>query len=70
MNKFLYRLFPKLYFLGQESCIFNYANFFMWTFEGAAEAAMITLFSIYILSTESISGSGYSSDLWLVSLTM
>lgn len=70
MNKFLYRLFPKIYFIGQENCIFNYGNFFMWTFEGMVEAVVITLFSIYILGTSSISLSGYSSDLWLVSLTM
>ena len=70
MNKFLYRLFPKIYFIGQENCIFNYANFFMWTIEGMIEAVVITLFSVYILGTSSISGSGYSSDLWLVSLTM
>lgn len=31
MNKYLFRLFPKIYFIGQENCIFNYANFFMWT---------------------------------------
>ena len=70
MNKFLYRLFPKIYFIGQENCIFNYGNFFMWTFEGMVEAVVITLFSIYILGTSSISLSGYSSDMWLVSLTM
>lgn len=70
MNKFLYRLFPKIYFIGQESCIFNYANFFMWTVEGAVEAALITFLSLYILTSESISQSGFSADLWLVSLTM
>lgn len=31
MNKYLYRLFPKIYFVGQENCIFNYMNFLMWT---------------------------------------
>ena len=30
MNKYLYRLFPKIYFIGQENCIFNYTNFFLW----------------------------------------
>ena len=29
-NRYFYRLFPKIYFIGQESCIFNYTNFFMW----------------------------------------
>jgi cytochrome c oxidase assembly factor CtaG len=70
MNKFLYRLFPKIYFIGQENCIFNYSNFFMWTFEGMVEAVLITLFALYILGTSSINASGYNSDLWLVSLTM
>ena len=31
MNKYLYRLFPKIYFIGQENCVFNYSNFIMWT---------------------------------------
>jgi magnesium-transporting ATPase (P-type) len=70
MNKYLYRLFPKIYFIGQENCIFNYANFFMWTLEGMLEAVLISLFTIYILGTSSISQSGYNSDLWLTSLTM
>ena len=34
MNKYIYRLFPKIYFIGQENCIFNYMNFFLWTLEG------------------------------------
>lgn len=42
----------------------------MWTFEGIAESILITLFSIYIFSSESASSGGYSSDLWTVSLTM
>lgn len=70
MNKFLYRLFPKIYFIGQENCIFNYANFFMWTLEGMLEAVLLTIFAIYILGTSSISSSGYNSDLWLTSLTV
>ncbi len=71
MNKFLYRLFPKIYFIGQENCVFNYANFIMWTGEGMLEAILISLFSIYIIGTSpSISAGGYSSDMWLVSLTM
>lgn len=34
INKYLYRLFPKIYFIGQENCIFNYTNFFLWILEG------------------------------------
>jgi len=30
INKYFNRLFPKIYFIGQENCIFNYKNFFMW----------------------------------------
>lgn len=30
INKYFYRLFPKIYFIGQENCIFNYKNYFMW----------------------------------------
>ncbi|MCB0369300.1 MAG: hypothetical protein KDD45_07550 [Bdellovibrionales bacterium] len=70
INKYLYRLFPKIYFLGQENCIFNYLNFFLWILEGIIEATIVTLFCIYIFSTSSIDSSGYSSDLWISSVTM
>ena len=30
VNKYMYRLFPKIYFIGQENAIFNYTNFFLW----------------------------------------
>lgn len=70
VNKYLYRLFPKLYYIGQDNCIFNYRNFFFWVLEGIAEAILIFFFAIYILSTQSVNGSGRSSDMWLVSLTM
>jgi hypothetical protein len=59
-----------MYFVGQENCIFNMMNFAMWTLEGALEAVLISLFSFYILSSASLSQSGYSGDVWLVSLTM
>jgi magnesium-transporting ATPase (P-type) len=32
INKFLYRLFPKMYFIGQQNCIFNYQNYALWIF--------------------------------------
>ena len=70
MNKFFYRLFPKIYFIGQENCIFNYTNFFMWMVEGVVEAVLITLFCFYILGAASLRSSGISSDFWLVGLTM
>ena len=34
INKYFYRLFPKIYFIGQENCIFNYKNYLMWMLEG------------------------------------
>jgi magnesium-transporting ATPase (P-type) len=70
INKYFYRLFPKIYFIGQENCIFNYKNYFMWMFEGVIEAVIITLFCFYILGAESLRSSGISSDFWLVGLTM
>ena len=70
INKYFYRLFPKIYFIGQENCIFNYQNFFMWLLEGAIEAIIITLFSFYILAEASLDKDGLNSDYWLVGLTM
>ena len=55
INKYIYRIFPKMYFVGQENCIFNLKNFALWTLEGAIEAVLISMFSMYILSTASIS---------------
>ena len=70
INKYIYRLFPKIYFIGQENCIFNYLNFFLWILEGVVEATAITLFCIYIFTTTSLDASGYSSDLWLTGVAM
>ena len=30
VNKYIYRMFPKIYYIGQDNCIFNYLNFFLW----------------------------------------
>ena len=70
MNKYIYRLFPKIYFIGQENCIFNYTNFFMWTLEGVFEAVMIALFGLYIFSSSSINSQGHSPDMWIASLAV
>jgi phospholipid-transporting ATPase len=70
VNKYLYRLFPKIYYIGQENCIFNYKNFFFWVLEGIAEAILIFFFCIYILNNPSINASGRNTDMWIVSLTM
>lgn len=70
INKYFYRLFPKIYFIGQENCIFNYKNYFMWMLEGVVEAVLITLFCFYVLGEASLRSSGISSDFWLVGLTM
>ena len=70
INKYLYRLFPKMYFVGQQNAIFNFTNFFFWIAEGVVEATAISLFSIYIFSESSTSEGGFSNDLWLTSLTM
>ena len=34
VNKYFYRLFPKIYFIGQENCIFNNTNYVLWMVEG------------------------------------
>jgi len=69
VNKYIYRMFPKIYYIGQDNCIFNYLNFFLWVGEGALEAVLIFFFSIFIFD-KSINGSGYNSDLWVISIVM
>jgi hypothetical protein len=41
INKYLFRLFPKVYFIGQENAIFNYSNYFLWCIEGVLEGIII-----------------------------
>ena len=70
VSKYFYRLFPKIYFIGQENCIFNYTNYFLWMVEGIIESVMMSLFCIYVIGEVSVNEAGYNSDLWLVGLTM
>ena len=69
VNKFFFRLFPKIYFIGQENCIFNYTNYFLWVVEAFVEAILITIFCMYIIGSVSINEMGYNSDVWLVGVT-
>lgn len=69
INKYFYRLFPKIYFIGQDSCIFNYSNYFLWVGEALVESILVTLFSLYIIGGHAINATGYNSDLWVVGLT-
>lgn len=54
VNKYFFRLFPKIYFIGQENCIFNYKNYFAWIFEGVLEATLISVIIFFILSQPSL----------------
>lgn len=70
INKLFYRLFPKIYYIGQENCVLNYTNYFMWVLESVLESVLITLFCIYIIGGNSVNETGISSDLWLVGITI
>ena len=70
INKYFYRLFPKIYFIGQENCIFNYRNYFAWLIEGMLEATVITVIFYFILSDKAVNSNGVSSSYWLVGLTI
>lgn len=63
-------MFPKIYFIGQENCIFNYRNYFAWMVEGMLEATLITVISFFILSQTAINAKGYGSGFWLVGLVV
>lgn len=54
INKYLYRLFPKVYFIGQENAIFNYSNYFLWLAEGIAEAIGIFLVCLFVMNQPSL----------------
>jgi hypothetical protein len=70
INKYFYRLFPKIYFIGQENCIFNYRNYFAWLVEGMLEATVITVIFYFILSQKAVNSNGISESYWLVGLTI
>lgn len=70
INKYFYRLFPKIYFIGQENCVFNYANYAFWIAEAIVESIIIFFLSIYIMGRGTINSSGLSNSFWLVGLTM
>lgn len=70
INKYFYRLFPKIYFIGQENCIFNYRNYFAWLVEGMFEATAITVIFYFILSEHAVNSDGVSESYWLVGLTI
>ena len=66
----MYRLFPKVYFIGQENAIFNYTNYLLWLFEGILESILIFLFCTYSLDSGILNEHGYNSDMWIVGLTV
>ncbi len=66
----MYRLFPKIYFIGQENCIFNAKNYVAWMIEALIESLIIFFFTLYIISGVSVNSTGINSDYWLVSLTI
>lgn len=63
-------MFPKIYFIGQENCIFNYQNYIAWMCEAILESIIIFFFVLYIIGQVSINSTGINSDYWLVSLTI
>lgn len=69
-NKYFYRLFPKIYFIGQENCIFNIKNYLFWMLEAIVESIVITIFTFQVIGEVSVNHSGINSDFWLVSLTI
>lgn len=55
--------------MGQENTIFNYVNFMWWILEALCSGLLITLINIYVLGATSINQNGYSSNMWLASVS-
>lgn len=70
INKYFFRLFPKIYFIGQENCIFNYTNYFAWLLEGMVQATVITVITYFIMSEAAVNAKGQSTGFWLVGLVV
>lgn len=69
-NKYFYRLFPKIYFIGQENCIFNFKNYLFWMVQAIVQSIIITIFTFFIIGETSVNETGINSSFWLVSFTI
>ena len=69
-NKFLKKYYPKLYYIGQKNTLFTYTNFFIWVFQGLVHGLLIFLFNMYIFSYHIANADGYTTDLWIMSITL
>lgn len=69
-NQFLKKYYPKLYYIGQKNTLFTYKNFFMWVFQGVVHGLLIFLFNMYIYSDFIGVNEGYTTDIWVMSITM
>ncbi len=69
-NKFLKKYYPKLYYIGQKNTVFTYTNFFLWVAQGLVHGLLIFLFNMYIFNYQIAISDGYTTDLWIMSITL
>ena len=67
----LKQLYPKLYYIGSKSTIFNWTNYYNHSFLGLIHALICFYFPLYIFQDTNllISGSGKNTDIWSLSIT-
>jgi magnesium-transporting ATPase (P-type) len=62
-------LIPKLYYVGQKSTIFNWANYFAWVFTGVCHSVIVFIFPYFVYNKSILGQDGKDSDLWIFSIT-
>jgi len=69
-KQILKKYYPKLYYIGQKDTLFTYKNFFLWIWQGIIHGLFIFFFCMYYLGSDINNQYGYSSDIWLNSITL
>jgi phospholipid-translocating ATPase len=62
--------FPKIYDVGKDHKFFNFTTCVLWILEAAILGIVSTLLVLYLIGTRAINSGGYTSDLWMCSITI
>jgi magnesium-transporting ATPase (P-type) len=59
-----------MYYVGQESTIFNWKNYFIWVITGVCHSIIVFVFPFYAYEYSILQGrNGWETDLWTFSVT-
>jgi magnesium-transporting ATPase (P-type) len=61
--------YPRLYYVGQKSTIFNWSNYFIWVFKGVFHSLIVFILPMYTYRAAILNSDGYNDDQWTLSIT-